>query len=74
LTSCYILKVALGSASKTIDGLTSSKNNQSSTTIELKSSKSNSLFPNPVKDKLNIKLNGIEGTSEIILYNINGEK
>ena len=32
------------------------------------------IYPNPVKDKINIKINEVEGISEIIIYSINGEK
>ena len=73
-TSCYILKVALGTAAKTLDGITSSSNKQSTATIELNPNKSVIVYPNPVKDKLNIKLTGIAGISEFIIYNSNGEK
>ena len=73
-TSCYILKVALGTAAKTLDEITSSSNKQSTATIELNPNKSVIVYPNPVKDKLNIKLTGIEGISEFIIYNSNGEK
>ena len=62
-TSCYTLKVALGTASKepTAAPLYSSK-------------KILSVYPNPVQDKLNINLTGYEGASEIRLFDINGKQ
>ena len=73
-TVCYLLNVSSGTAGKTIDGIVGSSAGQSASTVEVVPTKSVLIYPNPVKDKLNIKLNGIEGTSEIIIYNINGEK
>jgi hypothetical protein len=71
---CYVLNVNSGTAGKTIEGLTSSSLNQSANTIEVNPTKSVLIYPNPVKEKLNIKLTGIEGVSEITIFNINGEK
>jgi hypothetical protein len=73
-TNCYTLKATLLPTSKKLAEITNSKNNLSSTTAELNPIKSVILYPNPVKDKLNIKLTGIEGASEFIIYNMNGEK
>ena len=60
-TSCYTLKVTLGTATRGIEN------------IPLYSSKKMmSVFPNPVQDKLNINLTGYEGISEIRLIDLNG--
>lgn len=73
-TSCYTLKVALGTASK-MSSLTTdlNLNNQ---TIDLVENTAGiiSVYPNPVNQKLNIDLKGLNGTSEISLYNLNGAK
>jgi len=73
-SACYLLNVNLGTAAKTIAGITSSSSEQSANTIELTPTKSVLIYPNPVRERLNIKLNGIEGVSEIIIFNMNGEK
>ena len=73
-STCYLLNVNRGTAAKTIADITSSSNKQSTATIGLNPNKSVIVYPNPVKDKLTIKLTGIEGVSEFIIYNSNGEK
>ena len=73
-SNCYVLKVALGTAAKTLDALTSTRNNANAETIELNPGRSVVLYPNPVKEKLNIQLNGIDGISDIFVYNASGEK
>jgi hypothetical protein len=55
-STCYTLKVQLGTATKPVFA-----NDQQ---LEV--------FPNPVKDVLNVNLNGIEGVAEIGVYNANG--
>jgi len=55
-TSCYTLKVQLGTATKPLFA-----NEQS---LEV--------YPNPVKDLLNVNLNTMEGATEIGIYNSNG--
>ena len=62
-TSCYTLKVTLGTATKAGENgpLYSSK-------------KVLSVYPNPVQDKLNINLTGYEGASEIRVYDVNGRQ
>ena len=62
-TSCYTLKVALGTATKPGDNIP-----------VYSSKKVLSVYPNPVQDKLNINLTGYEGASEIKLYDINGKQ
>jgi len=62
-TSCYTLKVALGTATKP------------GTEAPVYSSKKVlSVYPNPVQDKLNINLTGYEGVSEIRLFDVNGRQ
>jgi hypothetical protein len=62
-TSCYTLKVALGTATKPGDNAP-----------VYSSKKVLSVYPNPVQDKLNINLTGYEGVSEIRLFDINGRQ
>ncbi len=62
-TSCYTLKVALGSATKAGDA-----------TPLYSSKKILSVYPNPVQNKLNVNLTGFEGVSEIRLFDINGKQ
>ena len=58
-TTCYTLKVALGTATKPADYV-------------LGNPASLEVFPNPVQQLLNINLKGFEGTTTIQLYNITG--
>jgi hypothetical protein len=60
-SSCYTLKVALGTATKS--------SNQQSSTNGLPFV---SVFPNPVRDLVNVRLTGAEGMDEIKLFNTNG--
>ena len=62
-TSCYTLKVALGTASKSGEGFS-----------VLNGTKLVTVFPNPTKDKLNINITGYEGVSEIRLFDATGKK
>ncbi len=62
-TSCYTLKVALGTASKggeLIAGYTGKKGVM--------------VFPNPAQDKLNINISGYQGVSEIRIFNVNSQR
>jgi hypothetical protein len=61
-TSCYTLKVALGTATRVNE------------TPLFSSKKVLSVYPNPVQNKLFINLTGYKGVSEISLYDINGKK
>ena len=59
-TSCYTLKVALGTASSPeITKIESDK-------------KLVEIFPNPAKDRININITGYSGTSEILVFDVNG--
>jgi hypothetical protein len=62
-TSCYTLKVALGTATKPVENAP-----------VYSSKKVLSVYPNPVQDKLNINLTGYEGVSEIRLFDVNGRQ
>ena len=60
-TTCYTLKVALGTATKPDSYISVNKQNLS-------------VYPNPVQSTLNIDFTGFEGISEIRLYDINGNQ
>ncbi len=62
-TSCYTLRVALGTATKGSEIAQTADNK-----------KLLSVFPNPAKDKVNIKLTGYSGTSVIKLFDVNGKE
>jgi hypothetical protein len=55
-TSCYTVRVALGTAARM----------ESFATADVEA------FPNPAQNQLNLKLNGFEGTAEIGIYSANG--
>ncbi len=59
-TSCYTLKVQLGTATRP-DEYTSIK---STPTIDV--------YPNPVQQQLNINLGGFDGNAKVAVYNTNG--
>jgi hypothetical protein len=60
-TTCYTLKVQLGTAAKADDIVPVNSSKQLFT-----------VYPNPVSDKLNINLTGYEGVSSISLIDVNG--
>ncbi len=60
-TTCYTLKVALGTAARVIDEVPVYSNKKAFT-----------VYPNPVSDKLNINLTGYEGVSSVSLIDVNG--
>jgi hypothetical protein len=60
-TTCYTLRVALGTAARPADYVSIDKNNP---TMQL--------APNPVHDKMNVLLSGFEGNAEISVFNMNG--
>jgi hypothetical protein len=62
-TSCYTLKVALGTASKGGDLITGYVGKKGVT-----------VFPNPAQDKLNINTSGYQGVSEIRIFNVNSQR
>lgn len=62
-TTCYTLRVALGTASR-----------EEETPATISSKKLLTVFPNPVQNKLNINLTGYEGVSSIILMDVNGRQ
>jgi hypothetical protein len=57
-TSCYTLKVQLGTASREEELIFGNKF---------------TVFPNPVTDKLNIKIDDLRGIAEIRVFDINGK-
>jgi hypothetical protein len=61
-TSCYTLKVALGTATK------------SGTITKGNANKGVLVYPNPAQSKIHIDLTGYNGVSEIKLYDINGKQ
>jgi transposase-like protein len=61
-TSCYTLKVALGTASKDIIAQSASDK------------KLLSVYPNPAHTKINVNLTGYKGVSEMKLYDANGKQ
>jgi hypothetical protein len=62
-TSCYTLKVQLGTATKPGD-----------VNAETSSKKLTNVYPNPAHDKLNINITGYEGVSEIRVLDVNGKQ
>lgn len=73
-TTCYTLRVALGTATRTADDITNSFNNQSTGTDLSETSKQVAIYPNPVQNTLNVNLSGLKGTSEVVIYNMNGTR
>lgn len=57
-TSCYTLKVALGTASREEDLITVNKI---------------SVFPNPVTNSVNVRIPGIQGMADIKVFDIYGK-
>ena len=62
-STCYTLKVTLGTATKNIEQVPLFSNK-----------KLLNVFPNPTQDKLNINLTGFEGVSEVRIFDINGKQ
>ena len=62
-SSCYTLKVALGTASKGEENIAINKNKQVVT-----------IYPNPVQDLMNINITGVVGASEIHVYDVDGRE
>ena len=62
-STCYTLKVALGTASR-----------EAETTQMFSSKKLLTVYPNPVQNTLNINLTGYEGVSSISLVDVNGRQ
>jgi hypothetical protein len=60
-TSCYTLRVALGTAARPADYVTIDK---SKPTMQI--------VPNPVHDRVNVQLSGFDGNAEISVFNMNG--
>jgi hypothetical protein len=60
-SSCYTLRVALGTAARPADYVTIDK---AKPTMQI--------APNPVHDRVNVQLSGFEGNAEISIFNMNG--
>ncbi len=74
-TSCYTLRVSLGTATKITLDLTGVENGiVSQFDMPGKNKGSIMIYPNPVQNAVNISLNGVEGNSEISIYNLNGSR
>ena len=73
-TTCYTLKVALGTATKSSNTIPAVYNPQYNTdALNELSNKYISIYPNPVKGIVNVNMNLTKGLSDIKLYNLNGE-
>jgi len=72
-TSCYTLKVALGTATKLTNSFPTVVNlqNGNNASNEVNNTKI-AIYPNPVKGILNVNMNPIKGMSDIKVYNTNG--
>lgn len=60
-TSCYTLRVQLGTATRSTEPFTEGQKNVL-------------VYPNPASDLLNVNLSGIKGKSEVSLFDINGRQ
>ena len=72
-TSCYTLRVALGTATRLADVGAGTAN----AGIPVATEANNRLiagFPNPVQNTLNLNLSGFKGSSEVVVYNMNGKR
>jgi hypothetical protein len=58
-TSCYTLRVQLGTASRSTELITSDEQKAV-------------IYPNPAKNIVNINLTGLKGKSEVSMYDVNG--
>ncbi len=73
-TSCYTLKVALGTATKLTTTLPAVFNPQNGNdALSELSNHQIAIYPNPLKNMLNVNMNAIKGMTDIKLYNLNGE-
>ena len=72
-TTCYTLRVALGTATRLADVGAGTAN----AGIPVATEANNKLiagFPNPVQNTLNLNLSGFKGSSEVVVYNMNGKR
>ncbi|MGN7824123.1 reprolysin-like metallopeptidase [Chitinophaga sp. 22536] len=70
-TSCYTLRVQLGTASRTDNDVVVSK--EGTDIKEIKGQKVD-IFPNPVNNIVNISLTGFTGKSEVSMLDVNGRE
>lgn len=74
-TSCYTLRIATGTAARTLDEeLLTTKQEAVITTkgIEVKNGPAVTVYPNPVRENLRINLSGMDGVAEIGVYTVEG--
>ena len=73
-TSCYTLRVALGTATRLAD-VGSGTANAGSTAVNAEvAAGAIGAYPNPVQNTLNLNLSGFKGSSEVVVYNMNGKR
>lgn len=76
-TSCYTLRVALGTAARNTTPTTTNGDltvEAGETTLESDAAQAVELFPNPVSNELQVKLIAIEGKSLIEVFDLTGKK
>jgi hypothetical protein len=72
-TSCYTLRVALGTATRLADVAAGMANAGGIVATEA-NNKLIAGFPNPVQNTLSLNLSGFKGSSEVVVYNMNGKR
>jgi hypothetical protein len=73
-TSCYTLRVALGTATRLAD-VGAGTANAGSTAVNCEvAAGAIGAYPNPVQNTLNLNLSGFKGSSEVVVYNMNGKR
>lgn len=73
-TSCYTLRVALGTATR-LAGVANGEANSGLINGGSEVAEGSFYgFPNPVQNTLNLNLSGFKGTSEVVVYNMNGKR
>lgn len=76
-TSCYTLRVALGTAARNIPPAATTGNieiNGATSTLEEANGQKIELFPNPVLNKLQVMLHAVSGKTTIDIFDLNGKK
>lgn len=73
-TRCYTLRVALGTATRLARVAAGEANTGAIKTGSDVALGSFYGFPNPVQNTLNLNLSGFKGTSQVVVYNMNGKR
>ena len=73
-TTCYTLRVALGTATRLADVVAGTANAGSTAANCEVAAGSMVAYPNPVQNTLNLNLSGFKGSSEVVVYNMNGKR